>query len=405
MNRNLLVSVSSLCLCLFTRYDISAGPSDPKWGTAGGKIQWLSMERHYNPGKSSNSQSLALTLWYNSPIWNHLSLHGQVIHAEELRESTEGAADTLHNGQFSVVNHANLKYKMDAWGLDQSELILGRSSTIFDLMPGKNIRQKIPAIEGLVFRSNEIKRLTAKFGHIKKFSSFSSRDKTASGSPLSHDFLPTSDILRVNYDARGTQFFTATYTGVKNLELTLYDLYNRDIFNGSGVKARYTLTDRSNTKWKLNAHCLFENDRGKYHELVGELNSRACEYATQLTLGKLSIEPGYFKVSGDGLLLPFSSSFTLSSPFTKPTAADTDSIYLRGSYKSSRSSFSLLSSYTEHEGITRKGAKDWEIEMTYKYLFNKRAYFKLKALFANQNNKYSKDLTKAEWLFYLGYLF
>lgn len=350
------------------------------YGKLSGKLEWLTMRRDWDKGNADASDDAAsstftLLLNYQTPRYLGLGAYTQFIHSWLLAEGgsvedTEDPAWLLSNDGFTLFNFAYLDYDFSHLGASRTLLRVGRQPLNLDFAPSYPIRQKEQSYEALVLSTQEIPNLDVSLGHIERYSSWSSRDRTDLN-VITSEFVDVEDLEKVSYSTPGMQFISATYTGLPHLSFTLYDFYGHDLYNTIGLATAYTIQWNEGLKTELKAAYSGQWDVGRFDsEGGGEVDSDVLDLAVSFKYHDLQVEPGYFKVFGDepqnNYRVPFRTRFTVDPLlmwFARVFQGGSDSFYLKSTYQWQNTSFYCLYVLTKTADFIDNGALDQEVNV------------------------------------------
>ncbi len=407
--------------------DIVKQIEEAGYGSISGQIQHISMgrTRDGNDGFGSplagdaHAGSLTITANYLSPEYKGFSLGLQYVHAIETHsagsyDGHKNAAYNLSISDFAKLNNVFIRYNFESFGLKESNLTVGRQSLNYNFMTNYNIRQKAQAFEAVVFETKEIDDLTVTLGHLSRFSSWTSKDDLNDGSG-SAKFIDIENVEGVPYSTKGFQFLETSYTGIPNTSLSIYDYFGHDLYNTFGAKIDYTFNPESTFKYMYRFHYITQWDVGKFSERTGtSVKADTFQTGLKMMYGNFSIEPGIFKVTGDGpedtLHTPFQPALIGEEPlfeFDLSFEGGSLSYFLESSYNwGEKNSLYFLYLQTKHRRDLSPGGTSREFNLIYSRDITEKAYLKVKLGNVEYNNHSGvKDGWLNEYRLFLGYKF
>ncbi len=387
-------------------------------GTFSGKVQALFMRRNYD-GEDASSGTLAETLNYKSPQLGPLTLGLQYIRADRLFEGgglepPNGAAWTIHNSDFEVLNEAYINMNFGFLDLPKTDLTVGRQIAHYNFAPTYNCRQKPQAIQAAVLSSKDIiPGVSFELGHIEKFSSWTTRD--GSGDAYRSSFNDVGDVIAdsegiATPDTHGMQFLTVSSDIIPRTDVTVYDLYGENLYNTFGAKANVSVFESEglNVTWKN--HYIMQKDVGDFPK---ELDAQTIESGLAFKKDNLMLQPGVMTVfGGDGdndLRHPLQSTLTwqyILDWYNRPNLEGSDSAYLKSTYTFGDTLLYALYFVTDHDRATSGGAFDQELDIVVKHNVTERFYVTFKAAYGYRDNRAgASDTSREDYRLFVGYKF
>ena len=396
------------------------------YGKLSGEIQYISMgrTRDGNDGfgapfdGDAHAGSIAITTNYLSPVYKGFSIGLQYILSFELNsaggyDGRKNAAYNLDVSDFAILNNAFLTYNFEHLGLKDTNITIGRQSLDLNFLTKYNIRHKDQAFEAVVFETKAIDDLHITLGHLSKFSSWTSKDDL-SESAVSNRFIEVENVESVPYNTKGFQFLEMKFTGIPNTTLTVYDYFGHDLYNTFGSKLDYTINPQSKLQYMFRFHYISQWDVGRFSKETGtSVKSDAFQTGLKMTYGNFSIEPGIFKVTGNGpedtLHTPFQPKYIGEEPLFESDLGfegGTISYFLESTYEWGRNSLYLLYLQTkDRKSLPVKGTSK-EFNLLYSRELTEKFYLKVQLGNVEYNNHSgTKDGWLNEYRFYLGYRF
>ncbi|MFW6132512.1 MAG: hypothetical protein ACOC8F_01350 [Planctomycetota bacterium] len=350
-------------------------------GTFSGKVQFLAMRRDFD-GDDAGSGTLASTIRYRSPEFRNMQVGLEYIWTPRLfeggsRQPPPNPGWVILNDDFHVLSEAYVEVGLDALGLDDSSVTLGRVKSTYDFAPAYPIRQKAQYIEAAILKFRELKHFSLDAGHIERFSSWGTR--FGRGERLRAGFNDVEDIIaddegdrRIRRANTGMQFVSMRTDAIPRTNLTVYDLYGCDLYNTFGVKADILLlrTDAAELTWKN--HYVMQRDTGSFPV---KIDSDVIESSLALRAGDFLIEPGVMTTFGgnddsNDLRHPFESTLTWEYTLmwlTRPYEAGADTVFLKSTYNFDKTLLYFLGMATCHEDNIDDGSTDYEFDVVLKH--------------------------------------
>jgi hypothetical protein len=342
----------SCILVTLTAVAVMAGDNmgiDKKYGTIKGRVQTISMWRDYdqsNP-KSNYSHSLGLQLDYLSPDLAGFTLGASysgvgVVDAGDINGANPGEA-RISNGRVNVLNEGYLQYRFSALNASNTTVVVGRKADNGEVFQYTEARQKKRSLEGLFIETKDISNMRIKMGHTWKLSNIY-------GTGDNWDFNDFGDVFGAGYDTEGVTWVETVYTGIENLNVSLFNAYAWDVANLIGTRAKYSLSDTT----AIEASYRNEKDVGK----AANHNADAFSLALIQKMGTVTLEAGYFGVHGaKGSKLHFEENTTginhaLGSSLMIATAhfaGGSDTAYLKATTKIKKTTLYGLLNATWHK--------------------------------------------------------
>ena len=230
---------------------------------------------------------------------------------------------------------------------------------------------------------------------------------------LTYEFVEVADLENVPYSTPGMQFLSASYTGLPRFALTLYDYYGHDLYNTMGLRTAYTIASGEAWKTEFKAAYSGQQDVGRFDsEGGGEVDSDVLDLAVLFTFHDLNVEPGYFKVFGDGpendYLTPFRTRFTVDPLlmwFARVFRGGSDSFYLKSTYQWRSTSFYCLYVLTQTADFIDGGALDQEVNLVVSHQWGPHWKVTGKAGYAVQGIKEEPDRAQNDLRLFVTFLF
>lgn len=270
--------------------------NDLGYGTLSLRAQTLSMYRDYEDVGSGYSTTLGLQLDYLSPVWQDLQLGFSYVYVEvphtaggRFGEDGEGL---LYNGRVNLLNELWIRYNLDALGLEDTFVKVGRQVVDGEVFRADEFRQKKRALEAALLTTRMIPDTVLTLGHASRLSNV--WDSDSNGRGVSWEYHDIEDVLGVNDNTDGVTWAEFVNTTIPDLEIAGYEVYAHDIANVAGTRAKYQLFDQT----ALLGYYRHENDIGR----GAGRRSDMYGIAVQQKIAAVTVEPGVISVSGDSLL-------------------------------------------------------------------------------------------------------
>jgi len=348
-------------------------------GTFSGKAQTLFLRRAWgdktDKEDDAHATTMALTIDYQSPRYYGLQFGAEFIQVWEMLEGgttdyADGAAEQLCNSGYTTLNNGYLEYRADAAGLADTHVRAGRLPLDLFFAPSYAIRQKKQAYTGVVVSSRDVPNLDLSLGHIQRFSGWCSRDDDHAGT-LGWDFKNVGQVAGTDKRTAGMQFVSATYSGIPNAKLGVWDFYGQDTFNTLGVNTAYTFEPFDSFYVVPKVSYSTQTDVGNFTSETGiEVDSDVIDAAMEFRYSDFTIEPGYFKVFGDSedndYRLPFRSKFTIDPLlmwYPRRFKGGSESFYVKSTYRWKDTKFYVLYVRTETDDYIDNGSVDQEVNV------------------------------------------
>ncbi len=403
------------------RLSVSDAIDGREYGTFSGRVQTLFMGRQFDNradrADELHSNSTAVTINYESPVFLGLSFSGQYVHAfgqfgrgDEEKFGEEDPAYILSNSNFSILNNAYLRYDLEKLGLRESHVTVGRQTLDLGFVTSCNIRQKDQAFEGIAVDIGHFQGLSVNLGVLDKFSSWTSRDDLTSGG-LANGFIDIEKVEGVPYSTRGIQFVELIYSDSQRMSLALYDYYGDDLYNTVGANIDYSLNSSDEFSTEVSLKYIGQQGMDRFDKFNRfELESNAFQAGIQLTSDDFSIEPGVFMVAGDGpendIRSPFQPQLIIEQAMFETDfgfSGGSRSFYVEMSQKWSKSQIYILYLYTDFKAGLLNGRIN-ETDVIYSRNLTENLYVKLKLGLVDYDDDVG-NTTLLDYRLFVGYNF
>jgi hypothetical protein len=324
--------------------------NDHEYGTWAARVQALSMVRDYENNAPGNAYAttLGLRLGYTSPelagfsagaVWDY-------VEPVDAGDSSNNGKMLLSNGRVNLLTEVWLQYRLESPGLTNTFIKAGRQVIHGEVFRSDEFRQKPRSLEAVTLTTKDIPHTSLTVGHVWRLSNVWDNDDA-------WKFTDIEEVLGAGYGTRGVTWAEGVNTSITNLEIAVYDAYAHDIANIAGGRVKYTLTDTT----AFNGYYRHETDVGR----GADRSSDMVGASIQQKVGDVTLEPGYFSVSGDGLLFeelgtginhPLGLSMML---YGGQFLGGSDTYYLKAATRIDKTVLYLLYNYTTHEQATYTG--------------------------------------------------
>lgn len=258
------------------------------YGTFSGRIQLLSMYRDYEDvpaGDYGHSTTLGAMLGYQSPTFGGFDIGATYNYAGTLFDG--GNTDLLLNDDIHILNEAWLGYNFEAFGLKESKIVAGRQISNGEVFRKDDFRQKARGIEAVQFTTKDISNFSMTVGHAVKMSNW-----IAAGDRWEYNDF--GDVFGADDDTDGVTWGEVVYTGIDGWNISVFDAYAWDVTNLFGTRIQYDICDEA----ALIGYYRHESN-------VGDADTNTADawgLSYQQKIGGVTLEPGFFSVSGSNLL-------------------------------------------------------------------------------------------------------
>lgn len=273
---------------------------DEKYGTFNGRVQTISMFRDYEREADHNySHSASILLDYLSPEMGGLQvglsyLGAEVIDAGDYDDVSRPGQELISNGRVNVLNEGYLQYRLSGLNASNTVFTVGRRAQKGEIFRYTEARHKKRSLEGVFLSTKDISGLSLSGGHTWKMSNIYGTEANAG---LSWEFDDYGEVFsyknKAALESDGVTFVEGVYTGVKHLEVAVFDAHAWDIANLIGARMKYDLGDNTAISG------LYRNES----DVGSGIAHNADSYGVALIqkIGGVTLEGGYFGVSGDNL--------------------------------------------------------------------------------------------------------
>ena len=261
------------------------------YGTISGRLQSVTMYRDYDNGLNAYSSSLGIILKYVSPEMAGVSIGAAYNGAGVLNSMDYGNVGNpgeflVSNGRISLLNEGYVNYNMDALGLTNTFVSIGRRINNDEIFRADDIRQKSRSISAIQAESKDVKNWRFALGH-----SFEQSGILDTGDRWK--FRDYGKVFGQTYDTDGLTWGETSYKGIEGLDVALFDGVAWDVANMIGARGKYNITKKTAILGYYRNE--FDIGRATNHgsDMVG--------ISLVQKVGSVTLEGGYFGVYGDNL--------------------------------------------------------------------------------------------------------
>ena len=254
-----------------------------------GKLLDLSGIREYEQIQiynvnNGNASTLGAILGYVTPKWSGFDAGLAYNYAGTLFDG--GNSSFVANDDINVLNEAWVRFAPSTAGLAGTSFIVGRRISNGEVFRADDYRQKSRSIQALQIETRAIPDTALTVGHADKLSNWID-------SGTRWEFNDLGNVFGVGYHTDGITWGEGIYTGIEKVEVALFNAYAWDVTNLLGTRVKYNAFDTTSFIF----YYRHENDVGK----AASQNTNAYGISLQQKVGDVTVEPGYFGVSGDNL--------------------------------------------------------------------------------------------------------
>jgi len=305
------------------------------YGVVSGRIQYLGMYRNYENVKNGNASTLGGILGYITPAWAGLDAGLAYNYAGTLYDG--GNSSLVANDNIDVLNEAWVRFTPSTAGLAGTTFVAGRKISNGEVFRADDYRQKSRSIQAVQIETRAIPDTALTVGHANKLSNWID-------SGTRWEFNDLGNVFGTGYHTDGITWGEGVYTGIEKVEVALFNAYAWDVSNLLGTRVKYNVFDTTSFIF----YYRHENDVGK----AASQNANAYGISLQQKVSGVTVEPGYFGVSGDNLRFqetttginhPLGVSMMI---YPSMFAGGADTAYLKVSTKINRTALYVLYNYT-----------------------------------------------------------
>jgi len=309
--------------------------NDKGYGTVSGRLQFLGMYRDYENVKNGNASTLGGILGYITPTWDGLDAGLAYNYAGTLSDGENSSL--VANDNIDVLNEAWVRFTASTAGLDDTTFTVGRKISNGEVFRADDYRQKSRSIQAIQIETRDIPNTTLTFGHVDKLSNWID-------SGTRWEFNDLGNVFGTGYHTDGITWGEGVYTGIDKVDVALFNAYAWDVTNLIGTRLKYNAFDTTSFIF----YYRHENDVGK----AASQNTNAYGLSLEQKVSNVTVEPGYFGVSGDNLRFqetttginhPLGVSMMI---YPSMFAGGADTAYLKVSTKIHQTALYALYNYT-----------------------------------------------------------
>ena len=283
-----IILTASMAASIASAESIMKPFNDKGYGTIFGRIQSVSMSRNYdiddNNSTDGANSTLGGILGYTTPEFAGFDAGLAYNYAGEIYYDNN--TDLLANDAIDIFNEGWLRYNLGAVNLNKTTITVGRKINNAEVFRADDIRQKSRSLEAIQAESTDIDNLRIAGGQ-----AFQSSGVFQKGDMWK--FNNFGDTFGAAEDTDGVTWLESTYTGVKNLELAVFDALAWDVANMLGTRIKYDIT----SKTSILGYGRVEFDTGS----ARSFNGSALGVSVVQKLGQFRLEGGYLGIYDDGL--------------------------------------------------------------------------------------------------------
>jgi hypothetical protein len=241
------------------------------------------------------------------------------------------------NDDINVLNEAWVRFAPSTAGLANTSFIVGRKISNGEVFRADDFRQKSRSIQAVQIETRAIPDIALTVGHADKLSNWID-------SGTRWEFNDLGNVFGVGYHTDGITWGEGVYTGIEKVDVALFNAYAWDVTNLLGTRVKYDAFDTTSFIF----YYRHENDVGK----ATSQNTNAYGISLQQKVSDVTVEPGYFGVSGDNLRFqetttginhPLGASMMI---YPSMFAGGADTAYLKVTTKINRTALYALYNYT-----------------------------------------------------------
>jgi len=284
MKKTVLFLATAMTVSLASAQSVMSSFNEKGYGVVSGRIQYLGMYRDYENVKNGNASTLGGILGYQTPKWSGFDAGLAYNYAGTLFDG--GNSSLVANDDINVLNEAWVRFAPSTAGLDDTSLIVGRRISNGEVFRADDFRQKSRSIQAVQVETRAIPDTALTVGHADKLSNWID-------SGTRWEFNDLGNVFGTGYHTDGITWGEGVYTGIEQVEVALFNAYAWDVTNLLGTRVKYNAFDATSFIF----YYRHENDVGK----AASQNTNAYGISLQQKVSKVTVEPGYFGVSGDNL--------------------------------------------------------------------------------------------------------
>jgi len=274
----------ALTVSLASTQGVMSSFNEKGYGVVSGRIQYLGMYRNYENVKNGNASTLGGILGYITPAWAGLDAGLAYNYAGTLYDG--GNSSLVANDNIDVLNEAWVRFTPSTDGLAGTTFTVGRKISNGEVFRADDYRQKSRSIQAVQIETRAIPDTALTVGHANKLSNWID-------SGTRWEFNDLGNVFGAGYHTDGITWGEGVYTGIEKMEVALFNAYAWDVSNLLGTRVKYNAFDTTSFIF----YYRHENDVGK----AASQNTNAYGISLEQKVSGVTVEPGYFGVSGDNL--------------------------------------------------------------------------------------------------------
>jgi len=284
MKKTVLFLAMALTVSLASAQSVMSSFNEKGYGVVSGRIQYLGMYRNYENVKNGNASTLGGILGYITPTWDGLDAGLAYNYAGTLYDG--GNSSLVANDNIDVLNEAWVRFTPSTLGLTDTTFTVGRKISNGEVFRADDYRQKSRSIQAVQIETRAIPDTALTVGHANKLSNWID-------SGTRWEFNDLGNVFGAGYHTDGITWGEGVYTGIEKMEVALFNAYAWDVSNLLGTRVKYNAFDTTSFIF----YYRHENDVGK----AASQNTNAYGISLEQKVSGVTVEPGYFGVSGDNL--------------------------------------------------------------------------------------------------------
>ena len=335
MKKTVLFLAMALTVSLASAQGVMSSFNEKGYGIVSGRIQYLGMYRNYENVKNGNASTLGGIMGYITPAWAGLDAGLAYNYAGTLYDG--GNSSLVANDNIDVLNEAWVRFTPSTAGAAGTTFTVGRKISNGEVFRADDYRQKSRSIQAVQIETRAIPDTALTVGHANKLSNWID-------SGTRWEFNDLGNVFGAGYHTDGITWGEGVYTGIEKMEVALFNAYAWDVSNLLGTRVKYNAFDTTSFIF----YYRHENDVGK----AASQNTNAYGISLEQKVSGVTVEPGYFGVSGDNLRFqetttginhPLGVSMMI---YPSMFAGGADTAYLKVSTKINRTALYALYNYT-----------------------------------------------------------
>ena len=335
MKRTAVILIMSMTASLASAESVMKAFNEKGYGTLSGRLQFLGMYRDYDNGNNGHASTLGGVLGYIIPKWAGFDAGLVYNYAGTLFDG--GNSSLVANDDIDVLNEAWVRFIPSTAGLADTTFVVGRKISNGEVFRADDFRQKARSIQAIQIETRDVPDTTLTVGHATKLSNWID-------SGTLWEFNDFGNVFGVGYNTDGITWGEGVYTGIKKVDVALFDAYAWDVTNLLGTRVKYNAFETTSFIF----YYRHENDVGK----AASQNANAYGVSVEQKVSNVTVEPGYFGVRGDNLRFqeittginhPLGVSLMI---YSSMFAGGADTAYLKVTTKINKTALYALYNYT-----------------------------------------------------------